>query len=208
MTTKEQREEWRRLEQAATPGEWAARPRGIVHCGLVSVDLEPGIGVVHVYRNKNDALRRNNAAFIAAARTAVPLLLAQVEALEADAALLDWIDADWPDIESSFECCEIFRLEPTQGEHRVFSGKNIREAGRKAMSAPPFTGMKIPEWRQRTGELHKRIAELEAEVLRLNEIVGGYEVHDWQLESPAFRYVDVQVDKEDYLAARKALEGK
>lgn len=104
MTTKEQREHWARLEQAATPGEWGIEegssfvmvhslgdlqdcgdygvlPSWICNCGRCyggDVSLERVMERV-----------KGNAAFIAAARTAVPALLADVAELEAEVARIN-----------------------------------------------------------------------------------------------------------------------
>ena len=54
--------------------------------------------------------------------------------------MLDWIDGDWPSIESDATGTTIARLEPGQGANNMFRGRNIREALVKAMTTPPFKG--------------------------------------------------------------------
>jgi len=96
MTTQEQRQQWSALAQAATPGEWKPRISELTTDHEVTVyDADYDCtGVVAVC---NSGLRYDdnepNARFIAAARTAVPQLLADVDALtqerDAYARMLD-----------------------------------------------------------------------------------------------------------------------
>lgn len=89
MTTQEQRAEWSALAQAATSGAWKPRISELTTDHEVTVyDADYDCtGVVAVC---NSGLRYDdnepNAAFIAAARTAVPALLADVDALTAENA--------------------------------------------------------------------------------------------------------------------------
>ena len=69
MSTEQERQEWRELAAAATPGEWFYRSQ-CIYGGIVLACVIP-------IRDNADA----DAAFIAAARTAVPALLADVDAL-------------------------------------------------------------------------------------------------------------------------------
>lgn len=76
MSTQQQRQEWRELAEALVPGEWNVRPdTHLVVRGpwiVVSVSLSDA------------AETQATAAFIAAAREAVPQLLADVDALQAE----------------------------------------------------------------------------------------------------------------------------
>lgn len=54
--------------------------------------------------------------------------------------MIDWIDSDWPSIETSASGSTVARLEPGQGMENMFQGRNIREALLKAMLTPPFGG--------------------------------------------------------------------
>lgn len=77
MVTPEQIAEWRRLAEAATPGPWSAP----VETGPTEVHGATPVAItslVHSVAEKHDAR------FIAAAREAVPALLAEVERLRAD----------------------------------------------------------------------------------------------------------------------------
>lgn len=83
---------------AATDGPWSADPTGSV---CADVDLRPdGAGdlilpeggpmeVAECYRDERRGERTANAAFIAAARTAVPVLLDELERLRTELAALD-----------------------------------------------------------------------------------------------------------------------
>jgi hypothetical protein len=78
MMDKEQMQEWARLEQAAAPGEWEHVPAAQ---GWAFVRDADGNTIASVPN-------ANNAAFICAARTAVPALLSEVERLTAERARL------------------------------------------------------------------------------------------------------------------------
>jgi hypothetical protein len=54
--------------------------------------------------------------------------------------MLDWIDGDWPSIETDATGTTVARLEPGQGANNMFRGRNVREALAKAMMTPPFGG--------------------------------------------------------------------
>lgn len=72
---------WKALAEAACPGGWHAQPDGAGMTEVYSDKLHPdglNIGIA-------DDLREADAAFIAAARTAVPALCQRVEELEAQA---------------------------------------------------------------------------------------------------------------------------
>lgn len=83
MTTQEQRAAWRELEQAATPGEWVVET---IPNRIVSTDekvAQNGWEEIGTYNADADA------AFIAAARAAVPALLDDVDALTAKQAEME-----------------------------------------------------------------------------------------------------------------------
>lgn len=83
MITPEQLQEWRRLCDAATPGEWhvqtAAVPAGGERWGAVVARRHPAGGAGSYPRGMTTTWKGDdgyaNAAFIAAARTAMPSLL-------------------------------------------------------------------------------------------------------------------------------------
>jgi hypothetical protein len=76
MTTPEQRAVWAALAAVATPGEWTATS-STVHRDAIPADSFVGHVAICGFGEQADA----DAAFIAAARTAVPALLADVDAL-------------------------------------------------------------------------------------------------------------------------------
>lgn len=141
VTTAEQREKWRALEQAATPGPWFeqyAYDGGRTVAKMRSTDTLFCVNVAsHVSCVHPAEKFKENGRFIAAASTAVPALLDHVEELEAENA------------------------------------------------------------------------RLQSEVRRWQEEVAGTAPGDlWELSDPRMNYVTIQVDKVDYLEARKALEAK
>ena len=74
--TEEQRAEWMRLAEQATPGPWA--PYGDSHLPEPGWEVEPeGAVLPKICRQTTEA----DAAFIAAAREAMPALLAENAAL-------------------------------------------------------------------------------------------------------------------------------
>ncbi len=79
MSTEQQRQQWQELAAAATPGEW-----GYDKLQWQCVISAPNrvIASAHPYSTVGDDAP--NAAFIAAARAAVPQLLADVDALQAE----------------------------------------------------------------------------------------------------------------------------
>jgi hypothetical protein len=77
MSTAEQRQEWARLAEAATPGEWEIRNHGSAGSAIVTGEYERVFTVARTFEHEN-------AAFIAASRTAVPALLADVDRLTAE----------------------------------------------------------------------------------------------------------------------------
>ena len=81
MTTQEQRAEWSALEQAATPGEWFAERVPFKDTDAACIDNTER-RIITLYPPLEN--RHADAAFIAAARTAVPQLLADVDALQAE----------------------------------------------------------------------------------------------------------------------------
>lgn len=86
-TTPEQRAEWARLAEKATPGEWLAErcTTSEVEVGAETTAGHLSVAWVHLGHapSANDiAGGTRDAAFIAAARTAVPALLADLEAAE------------------------------------------------------------------------------------------------------------------------------
>jgi hypothetical protein len=95
MTTAEQRAEWRRLEQAATPGEWffqTGNDKNGDSCDVLVAEIEGGgddeeqeyAQVLFDTHTLGDKAASDNWEFCAAARTAVPALLADVEELLAE----------------------------------------------------------------------------------------------------------------------------
>lgn len=87
MSTPEQRAEWRRLEQAATPGGWTHKLDPAWNNKDRIIENPEGFVIIrdenchaHFKLGRDEA----NYDFIAAARTAVPALLADVERLEAE----------------------------------------------------------------------------------------------------------------------------
>ena len=98
--TKEQRQEWQRLADAATPGPWRAgcedmvnyhgiygSPFKAVYWDDPEAEMHMGHtlpGLISEAYDAGEVDCRDNAGFIAAARTAVPSLLAAVDTLEAD----------------------------------------------------------------------------------------------------------------------------
>ncbi len=74
--TAEQLAEWHRLEQAATKGPWRKDSHSgwLEHSGAPVKGLSCSLGVIHF---------DEDADFVAAARTAVPALLSEVERLRA-----------------------------------------------------------------------------------------------------------------------------
>jgi hypothetical protein len=82
MSTAEQRQEWARLAEAATPGEWVAS---------FGVTWDVVVGKLKKVITRTSGINNNtraDAAFIAASRTAVPALLADVDRLTGDNAAL------------------------------------------------------------------------------------------------------------------------
>lgn len=90
MSTQQQRQEWRELAAAAAPGEWIYDK---LQWQCVVSAPNQVIASMHPYSNVGDD--EPNAAFIAAARVAVPALLADVDALtqERDAYARNLADA-------------------------------------------------------------------------------------------------------------------
>jgi hypothetical protein len=86
MTTQEQRAEWSALAQAATPGEWAANTVRDTRLDIDVVWVENSMASIVWCGAANRLDVHANAAFIAAARAAVPALLADVDALTAENA--------------------------------------------------------------------------------------------------------------------------
>ncbi len=79
MSTEQQRQEWRALEQALVPGEWFYDK---LQWQCVVSAPNRVIASMHPYSNVGDD--EPYAAFIVAAREAVPALLADVDALTAE----------------------------------------------------------------------------------------------------------------------------
>lgn len=86
--------EWLRLAEAATPGEWRAVPRGepqpspLYRWLVALVSCEPGLSVVTDGRAADPDRWEADARLIAAARTAVPILCAEVARLRAHLEVL------------------------------------------------------------------------------------------------------------------------
>lgn len=91
--TRERRDEWKRLAEAATEGPWfeAGREYDDDNIWIWAKDTDGGapfevaLGALPSDQADQDY---DNAAFIAAAREAVPDLIAQVEALESERSVL------------------------------------------------------------------------------------------------------------------------
>jgi hypothetical protein len=81
---------WEALASAATPGPWttddAPRLQGSVNAGLHQVAAAMGQAAMHDHRADTAEVQRANAAFIAAARAAVPDLCAEVRRLRQEVA--------------------------------------------------------------------------------------------------------------------------
>lgn len=89
MSTERQRQEWRALEQAATPGEWFVEYRDAsFYDGEQFINAVVTTGTDDIAGTGAEEQCHADAAFIAAARTAVPALLADVDALTAKVARL------------------------------------------------------------------------------------------------------------------------
>lgn len=93
--TPAQLEEWKRLAEAATPGEWTQRlandgtgDRGIKAPSKRNVIAECFADMDYDGERALSGCKAN-AAFIAASRTALPALIAEVERLRAEAARLE-----------------------------------------------------------------------------------------------------------------------
>ena len=89
--TQEHLEQWRALADAATPGPWRGdTDRGELKYAVLGGDRELVIKVDH--KNAESGFvgdnGENDGAFVLAARTAVPALLAEVERLRAENAEL------------------------------------------------------------------------------------------------------------------------
>ena len=80
MITPEQLAQWRALADAATPGPWEATSTWSDDGDSYYVAVVDGRALLDTYVSMTDA----DAAFIAAAREAVPALLAEVERLTAE----------------------------------------------------------------------------------------------------------------------------
>jgi len=95
MSTPEQRAEWSALAQAATPGEWAANTVRDTRLDIDVVWVENSMVSIVWCGAANRLDVHANAAFIAAARAAVPQLLADVDALTQERdALARMLDAE------------------------------------------------------------------------------------------------------------------
>jgi hypothetical protein len=81
MSTEQERQEWARLAEAATPGEWVARS----YDRLVTDDES---AIAQGWENVGTIDSEDDLAFIAASRAAVPALLADVDRLTGDNAVL------------------------------------------------------------------------------------------------------------------------
>jgi hypothetical protein len=78
MSTEQQRQQWRELAAAATPGDWQFG--GYHDLDDYDVHVFDGDNVTYIAQSCYDI----DAYFIAAARAAVPQLLADVDALQAE----------------------------------------------------------------------------------------------------------------------------
>jgi len=94
MTTQEQRAEWSALAQAATPGEWYAERVQFKDTDAMCIENKDW-RVATLYPPLEN--RAADAAFIAAARTAVPQLLADVDALTQERDALAASVQGWTD---------------------------------------------------------------------------------------------------------------
>lgn len=82
MSTEQQRQAWRELDAARTPGEWEAMEFMEGYGFVIPADNDRLHVIFHV-----EEINAANAAFIAAASTAVPALLADVERLTVHAGM-------------------------------------------------------------------------------------------------------------------------
>lgn len=80
MTTDEQRAAWRRVTEAATPGPWYNGPDDLIGGFCVGTEDSPPSRWTAA-RLIADFPRQEDAAFIAAARNALPALLADADTL-------------------------------------------------------------------------------------------------------------------------------
>ena len=112
MSTPEQRAEWRRLEQAATPGEWSTEIEEYGNSGSIVIpEIERSLHDTEWADPEDFQRDQDNANFIAASRTAVPSLLDDVERLEAEAGTPsdDYWDAH------AYHCGNCYRALLTRG---------------------------------------------------------------------------------------------
>lgn len=81
--------------------------------------------------------------------------------------MLNWIDSDWPEIETDAHGTTVARLEPGQGASNMFRGKTVREALIKAMVTKPFQGPCPKKFCEMTEEM-----QLAANVPKTREEAG------------------------------------
>ena len=83
MVTEQQAQEWRELAEAATPGPWWITKNPEFFAVVASHPVEVGDTFIAVVDGELSKDSEHDAAFIAAARTAVPALLAERDDLAA-----------------------------------------------------------------------------------------------------------------------------
>jgi hypothetical protein len=89
MSTEQQRQEWARLAEAATPGEWVVEQHsGILHEGAPSTCAVLTTEEYDLASFGDSEQAMFDATFIAASRAAIPALLADVDRLTGDNAAL------------------------------------------------------------------------------------------------------------------------
>lgn len=99
--------------------------------------------------------------------------------------LLEWAAQDWIEIEcgpASGPGIEVtvIRLEPSQGEQRIFRGKSILEALKLAYDTPKFQGEKVVEFRERST---REVTEARREIASLHSQLAAAKQESARLES-------------------------
>jgi hypothetical protein len=131
MSTAEQRQEWARLAEAATPGEWEIRNHGSAGSAIVTGEYERVFTVARTFEHEN-------AAFIAASRTAVPALLADVDRLtaERDAAyrLLEGLTPGGSEFYDSPQNCAEWAMDRMRNVMEQVKARKAAEAERDELA--------------------------------------------------------------------------
>jgi hypothetical protein len=151
MSTAEQRQEWARLAEAATPGEWEIRNHGSAGSAIVTGEYERVFTVARMFEHEN-------AAFIAASRTAVPALLADVDRLtaERDAAyrLLEGLTPGGSEFYDSPQNCAEWAMDRMRNVMEQVKARKAAEAERDALAA------ELAKVRAQLNDANLEIAEL------------------------------------------------